>query len=140
MAYPMRFVICHVAVQRPDAEVPSETNLFAESVMAQEIAHDVVKEAQSIGALSSIGDSATPSSIAPAVIGHPNAPIHSDTTNETSSFQVFHDSDDADRISIPDIAAPSRDFAKSPLGEKALLAEASGGSDTDTSKPDGLER
>jgi hypothetical protein len=108
--------------------------------MAQEIAHDVVKEAQSIGALSSIGEPASPSSLAPAVLGHQIATIQSATTNESSSSREFHDLDDADRISIPDIAAPSRDFAKSPLGEKALLAEASGGSDTDTSKPDGLDR
>jgi hypothetical protein len=108
--------------------------------MAQEIAHDVVKEAQSMGALPSIDDSASPSAVAPAVIGHQIVTIHPPTTNETSSPREFHDSDDADRTSTPDLPTPSRDFAKSPLGEKALLAEASGGSDTDTSKPDGLER
>src|ERR1700760_1141791 len=108
--------------------------------MAQEIAHDVEKEEQSMGPLSSIGEPANPSAVAPAVIGHQTVTILPVTTNETSSSREFHDSDDADRTSTPDLATPSRDFAKSPLGEKALLAEASGGSDTDTSKPDGLER
>jgi hypothetical protein len=108
--------------------------------MAQELAHDVVKEAQSMGALSSIGDSANPSSLAPAVSGLPNAVNDSVNEDELSSRKLSRDADDADRISIPDVAGPPREFAKSPLSEKGLLAEASGGSDTDTSKQDGLGR
>jgi hypothetical protein len=106
--------------------------------MAQEVAHDVVNEAQSMGALSSIGDSAIQSSVAPAVTGHQNAAYDIATTNDLSSSNHFIDKDDIDRISTPDNVAPSREFAKSPLSDKALLAEASGGSDTDTSKPDGV--
>jgi hypothetical protein len=105
--------------------------------MAQEVAHDVVIEAQSMGAPSSIGDSAIQPSVAPAVTGHPNATTYDiTTTNDLSSAKHLIDKDDIDRIPTPDSVAPSREFAKSPLGEKALLAEASGGSDTDTSKPD----
>jgi hypothetical protein len=106
--------------------------------MAQELSHDVVKEEQSVGALSSIDDSATYTSNAPALSGHLNNSIHPSIADESTSQSIQQNVDLSSQISFHDIVAPSRELAKSPLSEKGLLADASGGSDTDTSKQDGV--
>jgi hypothetical protein len=93
--------------------------------MAEQTVHDVVKEALSVDAPSSIGDIAT-SSI-PALAGSGQA--------STEPNALFGN----DQVHNIEIAGLGREFAKSPLSEKALQAEASGGSDTDTSRNDGLK-
>jgi hypothetical protein len=72
-----------------------------------------------MAALSPIGDSASHSSVQTAATGLSD---FSDSTNDPSTS----------------LYSSLRDLAKSPIG--ALQAEASGGSDTDTSKPDTISR
>jgi len=98
--------------------------------MAAQIAHDVVKEAQSVGAQSSIGDIANSTSPAPAESGLklPNQDQPVQVSTEVKS-NLQDDQSPQEKTS-----GPARDLAKSPFGDR--LAEASGGSDTDTSKPD----
>jgi hypothetical protein len=125
-----------------------------DSVMAEQIAHDVVKEAQSMGAPSSIGDIAisSPASdaagLGQAIISNNNnnatvpyeedaaasavddPPEEDSTENQPQQAQASHSLEGASLL---------RELAKSPLSEKSLLVDASGGSDTDTSKPDGAD-
>lgn len=92
--------------------------------MAEQIAHDVVKEALSVGAPSSIDDIAT--SPTPVLAGPGQASTEINPSFENDQVQNVE-------------GGLGRELAKSPFGEKALQAEASGGSDTDTSKPDGTK-
>jgi hypothetical protein len=93
--------------------------------MAEQTAHDVVKEALSVDAPSFIDDIATSST--PAFAGSGQA--------STETNPLFGN----DQVHNIEIAGLGREFAKSPLSEKASQAEASGGSDTDTSRTDGLK-
>jgi hypothetical protein len=103
--------------------------------MAAQIAHDVVKEVQSVGAQSLTGDIATSQTLAPADSGLPNQP--QSNVNEAAVTKANQGSDDDLQIVDAGINGPSRELARSPFSKEAL-ADASGGSDTDTSKPDGL--
>ncbi|KAF2671862.1 hypothetical protein BT63DRAFT_411203 [Microthyrium microscopicum] len=106
--------------------------------MAAQLAHDVVKEAQSMGATSPIGDIESSTSPAPAVTGLPTPPTLHPTLalDPTTSSKLNQLPDDSALTQSIDVTTPSRDHAKSPFSDKALLADASGGSDTDSSKPD----
>jgi hypothetical protein len=108
--------------------------------MAEQVAHDVVKSAQSMGAPSSIDDIATSSSqiavdAVPAVATSPSS-----FTSEVSALKSSgHGGEDA-QTPATEVALPIRALSKSPLGDRNLAGDASGGSDTDTSKPDSLGR
>jgi hypothetical protein len=108
--------------------------------MAAQIAHDVVKEAQSMGASSPIGDIETSTSPVPADSGLETQSKDQPVVYSSTASKSINGDDE----SIPDtifLTGPRRELSKSPFGDKAsLLAEASGGSDTDTSKPDSLSR
>src|ERR1700710_2938150 len=103
--------------------------------MAAQIAHDVVKEEQSVGAQPLTGDIATSQTIAPADSGLPNQP--QSTASESAITKVIQASDDGLQPEDLGMNGPSRDLARSPFSREAL-ADGSGGSDTDTSKPDGV--
>jgi hypothetical protein len=108
--------------------------------MAEQLAHDVVKSAQSMDAQSSIGDIATPSTqllvdALPAV-----STSTSTSTSDISGLKSSGHVEEGVQSPLIETALPIREFSKSRLGDKSLQAEASGGSDTDTSKPDAFGR
>ena len=113
----------------------------SEFVMAEQIAHDVVKEAQSVGDHSPIDDIATTSNHFSAGTGQ--AQIHS----YIADIETNEDGDDAEKSlvgeSTDDAEMHPNPYAKSESGVSAqhesvaaALADASGGSDTDTSRAD----
>jgi hypothetical protein len=113
---------------------------ISESVMAEQFAHDVVNSAQSMGAPPSIGDIAASSShivvdAVPAVATSPSS-----FSSDVSALKSSGHGDEVAHTPVTEAGLPIREFSKSPLGDRSLLADASGGSDTDTSKPDSVGR
>ena len=124
-----------------DANRTSET-IGLDTVMAEQTAHDVVKEALSMGAASSIDATANPSNVAPAGNGQAqftSENIHTkqdDEANET--LQRVHTEVVGDTAvqATPEVNLVS-ESGDIPIDEndiQAVAADASGGSDTDTSK------
>jgi hypothetical protein len=93
-----------------------------------------------MGAQSSIGDIATsspqlPVDALPAISTSPSS-----FTSDRSGLRSSGHAEEGVHTPVTETALPIREFSKSPLGDKSLQADASGGSDTDTSKPDGFGR
>jgi hypothetical protein len=107
-----------------------------ESVMAEQLVHDVVKSAQSMGAPSFVDDLATSSIHSPVDAYPAKSASPASFTSDVSGLKSSGFGEDGLQTPITESALPIREFSKSPLGDKSLQAEASGGSDTDSSKPD----
>ena len=103
--------------------------------MAEQIAHDVVKEAQSVGDASSIDAPAKPSNIAPAGNGQAH---HSNINLNAQRDLVADNSEERDQANAHVRAeANVTEPTDIPIDEteiQVVVADASGGSDTDTSK------
>jgi len=110
--------------------------------MAEQIAHDVVKEAQSAGVKSPSDDIATPSNDIPAGNGQAQIPSYI-ADAEANGYadgvakSVAGDSTDGGELRRIESAKP--DGGLSAHNESAF-AEASGGSDTDTSRADAADQ
>lgn len=113
-----------------------------DTVMAEQTAHDVVKEAQSMGDASSIDVTAKPSNVAPAGNGKAQITsenfdaqqdLNADDTLQTVQTEVVGDTH-VQTVSEVNLAAEPGDI---PIDEgeiQTVVVDASGGSDTDTSK------
>lgn len=101
--------------------------------MAALITHDVVKEEQSVGAQSLTGDIATVQTPAQADSGRTEQPLAA--SSQPIVTTASHASEQVSKPENVEINGPPREAARSPFSKEAL-ADASGGSDTDTSKPD----
>jgi hypothetical protein len=97
-----------------------------DTVMAEQIAHDVVKEAQSVGDASLIDAPAKHSNIAPAGNGQAHPP------NINLDAQQDPVADERVRAEV-NVAEPT-DIPIDETEIQVVVADASGGSDTDTSK------
>jgi hypothetical protein len=103
--------------------------------MAEQIAHDVVKEAQSVGDVSLIDAPAKPSNVAPAGNGqahplHGNIDAQQDLAADSSEESVQLDARARAEVSV----AESTEIPIDETEIQVVAADASGGSDTDTSK------
>jgi len=109
--------------------------------MAEQTAHDVVKEAQSVGDFSPIDVPAKPSNIAPAGNGkahptHDNFDAQQDLAADGPAGSVRPEAvavTDAQGPEEANVAEPT-DVPMDESEIQAVVADASGGSDTDTSK------
>ena len=103
--------------------------------MAEQIAHDVVKEAQSMGDISLIDASAKPSNIAPAG----NGQAHHSNINLDAQRDLVADGSE-ERVQA-NVQSPAEANVSEPMDIpiddteiQVVAADVSGGSDTDTSK------
>jgi hypothetical protein len=103
--------------------------------MAEQIAHDVVKEAQSVGDASPVDAPAKPSNIAPAG----NGQAHPSNINLDAQRDLAADNSE-ERVQANAQARAEANVSETtdiPIDEteiQVVVADASGGSDTDTSK------
>ena len=142
----------------PIAEAPTpsserKTHIFSDAnaistatgldtVMAEQTAHDVVKEALSVGAASSIDATANPSNVAPAGNGQAlftSENLHAKQDHEAEdSLQRAHIEAVGDSAvqAVPEVnlVSDSGEISIDESDIQAIVADASGGSDTDTSK------
>lgn len=113
-----------------------------DTVMAEQTAHDVVKEAQSMGDVSSIDVTAKPSNVAPA--GNGQAQATSETVDAPQLLKADESPQpvqtevvaDIDAHAVPE-SVPVIESGDIPADEgdtHSVALDASGGSDTDTSK------
>jgi hypothetical protein len=98
--------------------------------MAEQIAHDVVKEAQSVGDASPIDAPAKPSNVAPA--GNGQAHPHNVNLNAQQDLAADGSEERQARAEV-NVAEPT-DIPIDETEIQVVAADASGGSDTDTSK------
>jgi len=113
-----------------------------DTVMAEQTAHDVVKEALSVGAASSIDATANPSNVAPAGNGQAlftSENLHAKQDHEAEdSLQRAH-IEAVGNIAVQavpevNLVSDSGEISIDESDIQAIVADASGGSDTDTSK------
>lgn len=120
-----------------------------DSVMAAQIAHDVVKEAQSVSDASPIDDTANSSNVTSA--GNGQAQLTLDTINGDTATRVDGAKQDrtADVVEsaqtppIPAVVADATEAdaaASDGVTTHHAVVDLSGGSDTDTSKADSLDQ
>lgn len=99
--------------------------------MAEQIAHDVVKEAQSVGDASPIDVPAKTSNVAPAGNGQAHQPIVNFNAQQDLAADGSEERVQAD--AQVNVAEPT-DIPIDETEIQSVVADASGGSDTDTSK------
>src|SRR5579871_2441788 len=99
--------------------------------MAEQIAHDVVKEAQSVGDVSSIDAPAKPFNVAPA--GNGQAHPFNDNFDAQQDLAV-HDSEERVQPNAQVNVVEPTDIPIDETEIQVVVADTSGGSDTDTSK------
>ena len=99
--------------------------------MAEQTAHDVVKEAQSMGDASPIDAPAKPSNVAPA--GNGQAHPHKANLDAQQDPAAYSEERVQPDVQLRNVSEPM-DIPIDETDIQVVVADASGGSDTDTSK------